>query len=278
MLSVGDHLDFKDGSYELTDEIHHGTNDLFRADHLAADGTRTGPFVVKVGPSAGDEPMTLAGVSRDVDPKFLPYLPTYVSTLLVDGDFGTVFQHLDGFYNLLEVKDHYPDGVNPKDMAWMFRRLLVVLGFTHQAGYIHGAVLPQHVMIHPEKHGLVLIDWSQAAWQGTDDLDGDEFAPIPASIGWYPHEAKVELHGPWTDIFMAANLMSWLMGGDAESVMLPRVIEREYRVFFNTLLHQDYRQRPRDAWYILENFDALIERMYGRRKFHPFHIPPQPIN
>ncbi len=49
---------------------------------------------------------------------------------------------LDGFRSLTEVGTAYPDGVDPRDAAWMWRRLLVGLGFAHRAGVLHGAVLP----------------------------------------------------------------------------------------------------------------------------------------
>lgn len=267
-LSVGDILDFKDGHYTITGDLHHGESDLYRATR----STDSGEYVVKVG--NGDESLTLAGLIMGADPKFVPYLPKFESNLMVDGDFATAFEYLDGFHSLLDVKAHYPDGVDPKDMAWMFRRLLVVLGFTHKAAYIHGAVLPQHVMIHPDLHGLVLLDWTHAEQMPETD-DNDRLLLVDTYKHWYPQEATSQYAGVHTDLFMAANLMSWLMGGDPENVVLPSGIEREYRIFLSTLLNVDWKQRPNDAWEVLRHFDALIERLYGKRKFRPFHIPPE---
>ena len=67
-----------------------------------------------------------------------------------------------GWYTLAEVRRAYPMGVDPKDMAWMWRRLLVALGFAHLNGVIHGAVLPDNISILPGQHGLLLENWSQA--------------------------------------------------------------------------------------------------------------------
>ena len=44
----------------------------------------------------------------------------------------------------------------------MWRRLLTALGWAHRARLVHGAVFPEHVLIHPELHGLVLVDWCYA--------------------------------------------------------------------------------------------------------------------
>ena len=38
----------------------------------------------------------------------------------------------------------------------MWRRLLVAVGAAHRAGVIHGAVLPEHVMIHPPEFDELL--------------------------------------------------------------------------------------------------------------------------
>jgi hypothetical protein len=43
----------------------------------------------------------------------------------------------------------FPDGLDPRDAAWMRRRLLACLGWAHRARLVHGAVFPEHVLIHP---------------------------------------------------------------------------------------------------------------------------------
>lgn len=266
MLAVGDILESKDGEFTVTAPMSQGRSDLYRVERDSVE------YVLKAG--FHDETLTLAGLLMGADPKLPPYLPKFIANATSAGEFGVVFEHLDGFYSLVEVKQHYPDGIDQRDMAWMFRRLLVVLGFAHKAGYIHGAVTPQHVMIHPSAHGLVLIDWTHA--EPVPDDGDDELLDIAERYkGWYPPEAFSTDAGPQTDIYMAANLMSWLMGGDALTRTLPDGIDREYRIFLNTLMDLDHKQRPSDAWTVLGHFDSLIERLYGKRKFHPFHIPPQ---
>jgi hypothetical protein len=34
-------------------------------------------------------------------------------------------------------------------------------------------------------------------------------------------------------------------------------------------------RRPSDAWRLLAELDELLERLYGRRRFRPFHLPAQ---
>ncbi|MDQ2717421.1 MAG: hypothetical protein M3Z08_21205, partial [Chloroflexota bacterium] len=73
-----------------------------------------------------------------------------------------VLAYSAGLYSLKEVRQAYPQGIDSRDMAWIWRRLLVALGFAHAGRVIHGCVLPTHILIHPAQHGVVLIDWSYA--------------------------------------------------------------------------------------------------------------------
>ena len=111
------------------------------------------------------ETVALAALRTRVEPRFQAYFPGLVrAQRRRDPGSGverraTVIAGLAGFRSLAEVRGAFPGGLDPRDAAWMWRRLLVALGAAHRAELIHGAVLPEHVMIHPGEHGLVLIDW-----------------------------------------------------------------------------------------------------------------------
>lgn len=230
-------------------------------------------YVIKISDDAATEALTIADLKNNANPKFTPYLPAFVETGMVDAGFANVFEYEDGFYSLTEVKDAYPDGVDVKDMAWMYRRILTPLGYAHQTGYMHAAVLPQHVLIHPEKHGLILIDWTHSIALDYEPDDVQRVFQVPGFEKWYPPEWDTEDAGTELDLYMATNLMLWLIGGDPESATLPDGIEREYRVFFNKHLERDHKNRPSDAWRSMKYFDDLLVRLYGRRRFHPFAMP-----
>lgn len=173
-------------------------------------------------------------------------------------------------YSLAEVKSEYPaPSLHVKDMAWMFRRLLMALGIAHKAGVVHGAVLPEHVLIQPDTHGLVLVDWKYAAEAG------DHIKAIPGPYrAWYPDEVlNKEKASPATDIYMGVRCMIHLLGGGAVSNNLPDTIPMPMRAFFRGCLKKTVTARPQDAWDLLEDFDAVLERLYGPRRFRPFYMP-----
>jgi serine/threonine protein kinase len=252
------------GSYTVGPSVRQDRpTSLHRA--TTADGTSV---LVKAG-DVSNEAFVLAALKDEADPRFLPYLPDFQGmTVDGDGDFYSVFADVEGFYTLDEVMRRYPDGIDPRDMAWMYRRMLVALGFAHQAGYVHGGLVPQTVWIHPEKHGLVIFDWIYS-------VPLDPGAPIGTyedQDEWYPHESLV-MGGtlvPQTDIFMATQLAIWLCGGNPADMQAPSHLPREYGTFFGGCLKPRPEDRIKDAWNALEYFDGLLERLYGKRTFRPF--------
>jgi hypothetical protein len=168
---------------------------------------------------------------------------------------------LAGFRSLAEVRAAFPGGVDPRDAAWMWRRLLVAIGTAHRAGVIHGAVVPDHVMIHPAEHGLVLVDWCYSV-----------LAPasrVPAAVEryrhWYPPEVLAgRPAGPDADIWLATRCMTELIGGRMPSPMAS---------FAAGCAPANPRRRPVDAWQLLAELDELLDRLYGPRTFRPFAMP-----
>ncbi|MFA1547369.1 molecular chaperone DnaJ [Actinomadura chokoriensis] len=219
------------------------------------------------------EAVALRQLHDDGDGRFLPYVPRLVESFTHrDAATGArrrvnVIAALDGFHSLAAVQAAFPDGVDPRDAAWMWRRLLVGLGFAHRAGVLHGAVLPEHVMIHPERHGLVLVDWcySVPGCHARTDPSGRVPAMVARHAGRYPPEVPGRRPAsPATDIHMATRCMTGLMGDKAPPAM---------RSFARGCTLPAQSRRPSDAWRLLAELDELLERLYGRRRFRPFHLP-----
>lgn len=211
------------------------------------------------------EAHALRTLAEHGDPRFLPYVPRLVESFLHrDSGSGAdrrinVIGTVAGLRSLAEVRAAYPGGVDPRDVAWMWRRLLVALGFAHRAGLVHGAVLPTHVLIEPEEHGVVLVDWCYSAAAG-------ERIPALATdyADWYPAEVhKGRTPGPGTDIFMATRCMTELMGPLAPGPL---------RSFAAGCALPSLDARPDDAWRLLDEFDSVLARLYGPRRFRPFRL------
>lgn len=207
----------------------------------------------------------LARLDRVAEPRHRAYAPVLLESFrhaTADGAERrvNVLAPLGGFHTLAEVAAAHPGGLDPRDAAWMWRRLLTGLGWAHRAGLVHGAVFPEHVLIHPRSHGLVIADWCYATAVGTD---------IPVLItrhrDAYPPEARDHLPAsPATDIHLASACVRDLMGRQAPSAM---------RAFLRGCTLPSQRSRPQDAWHLLAELDDLLMRLYGPRTFRPFAMP-----
>ncbi|MFI0943368.1 molecular chaperone DnaJ [Streptomyces sp. NPDC021020] len=210
----------------------------------------------------------LARLRRVGEERHRAYAPALIESFEQPGGDGgprrvNALEPLDGFRTLAEVAAAHPGGLDPRDAAWMWRRLLTGLGWAHRAGLVHGAVFPEHVLIHPALHGVALVDWCYATAAGTD---------LPVLVfrhaADYPPEAPA--HRPATaatDLHLAARCIAGLMGDRAPAPL---------RAFLRGCTLPEQHRRPQDAWALLAELDDLLERLYGPRTFRPFTMPPAP--
>lgn len=159
------------------------------------------------------------------------------------------------WFNLAQVHAQYPGGVNAKDVAWMFQRALYALGVAARQGLVHGAILPEHILIEPDEHGLMIVDWKFAVEAGS------VIRRIPSgSRGWYPQEVlKKEPATTRVDIYMMARVFDWLVDPGAR-----------LRMFFKGCTQSSPALRPDEPWALRDEFIDLIERLWGQRRFRKF--------
>ena len=232
------------------------------ADLYAVDGDRA---LLKLPRRPADndlmaaEARALTVLHTEADPRHRAYAPRLLESFTHEDGAGVrrtaaVLERLTGFVPLTAIGRR----IDPRDAAWMWRRLLVALGWAHRAGVVHGAVLPRHVLIHPAEHGLALVDWCYAVRPGEPVA-----ALVAADRHLYPPEVTARAGaGAATDIVMATRTMIGLI----DDVPAPM------RRFADGCCHAAPRMRPQDAWRLLAEFDELLENLYGPRTFRPFHL------
>lgn len=252
------------------------TSDLFECDYGLAHAV----FKVARHPRDNDlirgEAGTLRRLHRRVEPRWTPFLPSLVDEVnfRVPGGVSrravVLAPYDDGFVTLERVTAAHPHGLDPRDMAWMFRRLLGILGAAHEQDVVHAAITPASVLIHPRHHGLVVADWEYAIPRG------DRVRAVSRAYrDLYPPELDERKRlGVEADIYMAARTML--------DVVCPRLrsgvsmgLPRPLRAFFSACLLPE-RKRLDDAWQAQGFLDDILERLYGPRRFRPFHMPATP--
>lgn len=258
-------------TYTLGPAVAGGDLAVLREASYAQDGTRH-RALLKIPRAAADndlmerEAQALNRLARRGEARHRAYAPRLLESFgHRDPHTGTERRvnslvPLDGWHTLADVRSAHPDGLDPRDAAWMWRRLLVALGWAHRTGLVHGAVLPDHVLIHPGKHGLVLVDWCYSTPPGTR---------VPALVERHRDSYPPEITGrrpatEATDIHLASRTMAALMG--------PRTPQPMCAFLRGCTLPSEAR-RPHDAWRLLAELDELLDRLYGPRTFRPFTMP-----
>ena len=156
-------------------------------------------------------------------------------------------------------------------MAWIWRRLLLVLGYAHDHDVVHGAVLPPHILIHPEAHGLLLVDWTSSVL----DAHGTG-AHIPAISPeyetWYPLAVLArKTPTPAVDLELGLRCMTYLLGGDPLTGSLPPRVPSPIQTYLQSALWTGASRT--DAGQLYRDFSDLLADLWGRRRFLPFAMP-----
>lgn len=160
-----------------------------------------------------------------------------------------------GFRTMADIFEVYPDGISGRDVAWIFRRMLVAVGNAHDIGLVNGAPNVDAFMIHDEKHGIVLTDWQYSV------PVGEPLKAVPTrykdiypeyALNKEPVDDRLDIHIIAT---MAENLLA----------------DNEPRQLFSFFDGCKLANVPRAA-VLLAEFDTLLDRLYGKRTFNKFSL------
>jgi hypothetical protein len=184
------------------------------------------------------------------------------------GSTAVVLRWAHGFEHTLEdLRAAFPGGLDPRQGVWMWRRVLETLAFVHAAGFVHGAVLPQHLLVERGEHGLRLVGFGCAGRAGA------ELAALVAN-----HETLYpqELRGggdvqPHHDLVMSARTLAWTLGADAKGV-LPAAVPAKLARLLDDCGNGQYKGSARQ---LQEHLGVLARELFGAPSFHPVVLPPR---
>lgn len=178
------------------------------------------------------------------------YFPVPIESFMQDKARINAFVDTGGLFSAVDILSKHGNGLDGRHIAWMFKRLLIGVGFAHRYGWCHGAITPEHVLFCPEKHGAMITGWIHG------EKVGNKIKTIPlARKGWYPRQcAKDKKLTPAVDIHMAATLMEWLSD---------KSVPRRMAAFLQGCKLGD----ASDAWALHDEFDGLLRQIYGKPKF-----------
>ena len=197
------------------------------------------------------------------------HLPILLDQFKTDqGLIGLIFDRFDG-YTLRDVRNNslYKGGVMAEHMAWIFCRLLSVIGYANKEGVIHGNIEPSNILIQPRDHNLCLLDWTAALINPAITNDGFKlFNPNYSA----PEVKERRSPTPAADLYSAGKCMVYLLGGDIQTNRLPKSVDPRISLFLNYFLLPSPLQRAQDAWHLYAELQNLRTEIWGEEKFLKF--------
>ncbi len=174
-------------------------------------------------------------------------------------------------FTIQELRERkFPTGIEPKHVWWIYRRLLLTLWMGHLHGYVHGAVTPDHVLVYPKEHGLVLLDWTCCA-----ELKRERITAIdPRWKAFGPPEVfEKKIPTPATDLFMATATAFYALGGDPATRSCPNPLHPDLLRNLRRAMAPNPSKRPQDVEKFHTLFGETLERAFGPRQFAEFLVP-----
>jgi len=150
----------------------------------------------------------------------------------------------EGGYRFSEILKSFPYGIDGRDWAWIFKRVLMVL----QVSKRRPDLREENFLVYPEQHGVVLLGWHP--------IEGSDF-PL--------------------DQLKA--LMDEYLSGSVDSFQQKSLVENLSFEYKKNRVGQLPLKESEDAE-LFSYDDALrehmmkLERLYGPPKFHPMAVDP----
>lgn len=174
-------------------------------------------------------------------------------------------------WSLADVMAAYPEGVDPETMVWMANRLFAIMDWFHAVGLVHGSLVPPHLVVHARDHTMNVVGWSVAV------RPGQKLPGISAAYeAHYPTEALDGRVNAQTDIATAARTLLAVAGGDPTNGRAPSSLPEPIAKLL--VAHARYPGNSvsglcATAADFYRAFGATTESVYGKRRYHPFHMP-----
>ena len=170
-------------------------------------------------------------------------LPTIRDMILLeDGSCALIMTYIEG-PTLLELVERYAAKkqlIDPENICWIMDRCLDALRYTHFNGVIHGDVKPQNIIVQPDHHTAVVVDFGLASIKPTAKSRPDGFTPLFAA----PESLTDKPPLPESDLYSLGMTMIFALGGDVKTKKVPSSVPKPVRDFLSDLVVFEVNNRP----------------------------------
>jgi serine/threonine protein kinase len=249
------------GSYRIMDQIAEGGfGTTYKAEHIGTGCLVCVKHALHI--SASDEALLLdeARSCWDLRHWGIPAMRDILT--MPDNSLALVMSYVPGptLAEILEKKP-YTKGIDAEHVAWITDRCLNILKYLHFSGVVHGDVKPQNIIVQPEDHTVVLVDYGLSAVKPSRKDLAKGYTPLFAS----PEQEAGKVLLPQSDFYSLAMTMIFALGGDIEHIKVPGTTPDGMCGFIKRLLKREVFSRP--DWKkedLCDTFREIREEDFGR--------------
>ncbi len=178
---------------------------------------------------------------------------------LEDGSLALVMSYVPG--PTLEQIAAKHKGLDAETVCWITERVLNALRYLHFHGVVHGDVKPQNIIVQPEKHMVVLVDYGLSLIRPAADSSSKGYTPFFAP----PEQIAGMTLLPESDLYSLGMTMIAALGGDLGRKRVPEDLPDPVCEFVRRLVAHDILDRPRwDREDLIEELQKVRVASFGR--------------
>jgi serine/threonine protein kinase len=179
-----------------------------------------------------------------------------------DGRVLLVMSYIPGM-NLQQIVEK-SSALDAEHVAWITERVLNALNYIHRHGVVHGDLKPQNVMVQPDKHMAVLVDFGLSMVKPNSSGEAKGYTPYFAP----PEEVAGKPLIPESDYYSLGMTMIYALAGGPEYVerkQVPKDVPDELCAFIRRLIARDVNSRPQYGKDDLcDEIVELRKKVFGR--------------
>lgn len=188
-----------------------------------------------------------------------------------DGSLALVMSYIPG--PTLEQIVKKVGRLDPEHVSWIVERALNVLMYLHHQGVVHGDIKPQNIIVQPESHNIVLVDFGLAAVKPSAASGNKGFTPMYAS----PEQERGEVLVPESDFYSLGMTMLFALSGNPDATLrkdVPADVPEPIKEFIRRIILRDVLARPNwKTENLFETIKKVREKAFGRTRSSMKPIP-----
>lgn len=186
---------------------------------------------------------------------------------LEDGSLALIMSYIPGF--TLEQIVEKAGKLDPESVAWITERILNALLYLHHHGVIHGDIKPQNIIIQPQQHSVVLVDFGLSMVKPGGSAKSQGYTPIFAS----PEQISGKVLLPASDYYSLGMLMTYALNGgkNLDKKQVPSSVPDPMVNFIAQITKKDILSRPQRD--LFDEFVKVRQNSFGRTRSGMKDIP-----